>query len=106
MNIQYPTRNVQCPTRETTPPFGHPSAGGELAAKFPSCGGVASRRDDGVVSLPPQAGWFVGPEGDFTPSELQALLDAGAIPVSLGQNILRAETACLYGLCVLNCFWL
>jgi 16S rRNA (uracil1498-N3)-methyltransferase len=53
-----------------------------------------------------QAGWFVGPEGDFTPEELAQLLEAGAIPVSLGKSVLRTETACLYGLCVLNCAWL
>ncbi len=58
------------------------------------------------AGTPPQAGWFVGPEGDFTPAELDALLAAGAIPVSLGQRVLRAETACLYGLCVLDCAWL
>ncbi len=55
---------------------------------------------------PPRAGWFVGPEGDFTPPELVALLATGALPVSLGPQVLRAETACLYGLCVLNCAWL
>lgn len=55
---------------------------------------------------PPQAGWFVGPEGDFTPEELELLLASGAIPVSLGAQVLRAETACLYGLCALNCAWL
>ena len=55
---------------------------------------------------PKQAGWFVGPEGDFTPGEMDALLRAGAVPVSLGRNVLRAETASLYGLCVLNCCWL
>ena len=55
---------------------------------------------------PGQAGWFVGPEGDFTPDELAALLRVGAVPVSLGHHVLRAETACLYGLCALNCFWL
>jgi len=53
-----------------------------------------------------QAGWFVGPEGDFTPEELGQLQAAGAIPVSLGKNVLRTETACLYGLCVLNSAWL
>jgi 16S rRNA (uracil1498-N3)-methyltransferase len=60
-------------------------------------------------SLPPppsQAGWFVGPEGDFTPDELKHLLEAGAVPVSLGPLVLRAETACLYGLCALNCAWM
>lgn len=55
---------------------------------------------------PSQAGWFVGPEGDFTPDELKFLLDAGAVPVSLGPLVLRAETACLYGLCALNCAWI
>ena len=43
---------------------------------------------------------FVGPEGDFTPEELAALVQEG-IPVSLGPTILRAETAALYGLAVL-----
>jgi 16S rRNA (uracil1498-N3)-methyltransferase len=55
---------------------------------------------------PATAGWFVGPEGDFTPDELRLLLDAGAIPVSLGRQVLRAETACLWGLCVLGAEWL
>ncbi|HNX36531.1 MAG TPA: RsmE family RNA methyltransferase [Kiritimatiellia bacterium] len=58
------------------------------------------------ATAPHQAGWFVGPEGDFTPAELEELLAAGTIPVSLGQQVLRAETACLYGLCALNCAWL
>ncbi len=55
---------------------------------------------------PPRTGWFIGPEGDFTPAELAALLAAGATAVSLGRLVLRAETACLYGLCALNCAWL
>lgn len=61
---------------------------------------------DFLLSPPSQAGWFVGPEGDFTPDELQRLLDAGGVPVSLGPLVLRAETACLYGLCALNCAWM
>ncbi|GJP67994.1 hypothetical protein CLOP_g24750 [Closterium sp. NIES-67] len=36
---------------------------------------------------------IVGPEGDFTPSELEALVAAGAQPVSLGLQRLRVETA-------------
>ena len=35
----------------------------------------------------------VGPEGDFTPRELGELLGAGAVPVGLGENRLRVETA-------------
>ena len=48
-------------------------------------------------------GLFVGPEGDFTPDELRALL-AVAEPVSLGPTILRAETAAIYGMSVLAAF--
>lgn len=59
----------------------------------------------GYATSPQQAGWFVGPEGDFTPDELSALIAAGAIPVSLGPLVLRTETACLYGLCALHCAW-
>ena len=43
---------------------------------------------------------FVGPEGDFTPDELNALLKV-AVPVSLGPTILRAETAAIFALSVL-----
>lgn len=45
---------------------------------------------------------LVGPEGDFTPEESAAALAAGAIPITLGPMILRAETAALYCLSVLN----
>lgn len=48
-------------------------------------------------------GWWCGPEGDFTAQEMQTLLDAKAIPVTLGPLILRAETAALYGLANLGC---
>lgn len=37
----------------------------------------------------------MGPEGDFTPEELQLLLEAGARPVGLGTLRLRAETAAI-----------
>jgi 16S rRNA (uracil1498-N3)-methyltransferase len=45
---------------------------------------------------------LVGPEGDFTHEESAAALAAGAIPVTLGPMILRAETAALYCLSVLG----
>ena len=45
-------------------------------------------------------GLFVGPEGDFTPAELEALLEI-AVPASFGPTILRAETAAIFGLSVL-----
>ena len=43
---------------------------------------------------------YVGPEGDFTPDELAALL-AIATPVSFGPTVLRAETAAIFGVSVL-----
>lgn len=48
-------------------------------------------------------GWWCGPEGDFTPEEMRAILTCGAVPVTLGPLILRAETAALYGLANLGC---
>jgi 16S rRNA (uracil1498-N3)-methyltransferase len=36
---------------------------------------------------------LIGPEGDFTPKEVEAALTAGYLPVSLGPNRLRTETA-------------
>jgi 16S rRNA (uracil1498-N3)-methyltransferase len=38
---------------------------------------------------------MIGPEGDFSPAELTLATAAGAIPVSLGTNRLRTETAAL-----------
>jgi 16S rRNA (uracil1498-N3)-methyltransferase len=38
---------------------------------------------------------LIGPEGDFTPQEVQLAVDCGAIPVSLGPLTLRSETAAI-----------
>ena len=43
---------------------------------------------------------FIGPEGDFAPDELKALMEI-AIPTSFGPTILRAETAAIYAVSVL-----
>jgi len=44
---------------------------------------------------------LIGPEGDFTEEEIQLAKNAGAIPVSFGKQILRTETATIFGLSVL-----
>ncbi|MFH1640507.1 MAG: RsmE family RNA methyltransferase [Candidatus Omnitrophota bacterium] len=36
---------------------------------------------------------FIGPEGDFTPEEIDLAISSGCIPVSLGESVLRVETA-------------
>jgi 16S rRNA (uracil1498-N3)-methyltransferase len=43
----------------------------------------------------PSLGLFVGPEGGFSESEIEALKQTGAETVSLGANIFRMETAAI-----------
>lgn len=38
---------------------------------------------------------LIGPEGDFTPKEVEQATEAGFCFLSLGPNILRTETACM-----------
>lgn len=38
---------------------------------------------------------LIGPEGDFTPREIESCLAAGYMPVTMGDNRLRTETAAL-----------
>ncbi|HPK67226.1 MAG TPA: 16S rRNA (uracil(1498)-N(3))-methyltransferase [Bacilli bacterium] len=46
----------------------------------------------------------IGPEGGFAGEEVDELKNLGFIPVSLGQRILRAETASIYALSVIANF--
>jgi len=52
--------------------------------------------------LPRSVCVWVGPEGDFTPAEMQAVKSRGVLPITLGKLILRTETAAIYCLSVLN----
>ena len=45
---------------------------------------------------------LIGPEGDFSPREIEAALAAGFQPVTLGDSRLRTETAALYAVTALN----
>jgi len=45
---------------------------------------------------------WVGPEGDFTPAEINAVRAGGALPVTLGPLVLRSETATIYCLSVIS----
>jgi 16S rRNA (uracil1498-N3)-methyltransferase len=51
---------------------------------------------------PASIGVWVGPEGDFTLEELEAIKSGGALPITLGPLILRTETAAVYCLSVIN----
>lgn len=77
----------------------------ELQLEDGTLGLVLSERAAGLTlpqALPKQAPMalaiFIGPEGGWTPEELATMRGLGAIEVSLGQRILRTETAGLAAL--------
>ncbi len=45
---------------------------------------------------------LIGPEGDFNPDEIDQAYTSGCIPVSLGKNRLRTETAALVACTLVN----
>jgi 16S rRNA (uracil1498-N3)-methyltransferase len=51
---------------------------------------------------PKNACIWIGPEGDFTHAEVEAMKAAGALPISLGRLILRVETAATCCLAMMN----
>jgi 16S rRNA (uracil1498-N3)-methyltransferase len=46
--------------------------------------------------------YLIGPEGGFGQKEIEILAKKGSIPVNFGSNILRAETASIYFLSILD----
>lgn len=48
---------------------------------------------------------MIGPEGDFTETEHTSLTNSGFIPVTLGPTILRAETAAIAAVAMVNGLW-
>jgi len=53
----------------------------------------------------PAIGGIVGPEGGFTPQEVESVRRAGFNSVSLGRRVLRSETAALTLLAILQYEW-
>lgn len=69
---------------------------------------VPTRSLGEAFSSRPEAGSLLiltGPEGDFTPKEVSQAVEAGAVPVSLGSLVLRAETAAIYVLSAARFFY-
>jgi 16S rRNA (uracil1498-N3)-methyltransferase len=56
------------------------------------------------LNRPLKIGVIIGPEGGFDPQEVAACKAAGVVSVTLGQRILRTETAGMVVLSQLN-FW-
>ena len=44
----------------------------------------------------------IGPEGDFTEQEIETLTEFGFVPVTIGNRILRAETATIAAISALR----
>ncbi len=55
-----------------------------------------------VPSAVKEIAYLIGPEGGFDDTELSSLIKGEVIPVNFGSNILRAETAALYFLSILD----
>lgn len=64
--------------------------GGDMRKYMAYCGD-AEKVSVGEVALP--ASILIGPEGDFSPRELMLATESGWIPLDLGSQILRTETA-------------
>ncbi|MFA5411303.1 MAG: RsmE family RNA methyltransferase [Candidatus Omnitrophota bacterium] len=47
------------------------------------------------ISKPAKILVLIGPEGDFTPEEVKAAVKTGCVPVSLGNLVLRVDTAAI-----------
>ena len=58
----------------------------------PSINDVLNRRVDDVFDLA-EASIFIGPEGGYEPAEIERAQNAGAEIVTLGDRVLRSETA-------------
>ncbi len=55
-----------------------------------------------VTNKPNSASFLIGPEGDFSDTEYQKIIEAGYLPATLGNIVLRVETATLYCLSIIK----
>ena len=67
---------------------------------------IGAAADEAVLKGLRSAALLIGPEGDLTRQELRLAEDTGAKPVTFGRQVLRVETAALYGVSVLMSAWL
>ncbi len=78
------------------------SPGTDYQSKLPEAKDMAGIIDGGLLYRMQKIAYIVGPEGGFDQNEVSLLAEKGAIPVTFGKNILRAETAAIYFLSVLD----
>lgn len=68
-------------------------AGTDTIAAEVSCGAGDIPSVVGGVCVKPCITILIGPEGDFSPAEVEAAVEAGFKPLTLGESRLRTETA-------------
>ncbi len=79
--------------------------------KFSICLFLSPHRDQGLhmqhikmvlreISRPDAIALFIGPEGGFSDQEVTRAIESGGVPVTLGSNILRTETAAIVAVAV------
>jgi 16S rRNA (uracil1498-N3)-methyltransferase len=61
---------------------------------------LAVRNVDGWLKGARKVAVWIGPEGDFTPGEMEALMEADVKPMSLGRHVLRSDTAAVSALTI------
>ena len=66
---------------------------------------IATAIREHIAKKSPGIAILIGPEGDFTDTEYAQSAEAGCHPVSLGNLTLRAETATIYALSVLQALY-
>ncbi|MFP6873781.1 MAG: 16S rRNA (uracil(1498)-N(3))-methyltransferase [Verrucomicrobiales bacterium] len=62
---------------------------------------LSEYRADNEGATPSSALILIGPEGDYTPAEINLAQNAGCLPMTLGPIVLRTETAAIYSLSII-----
>ncbi len=60
------------------------------------------KKDISTIQFSDSVCILIGPEGDFTPNEIETLFTKNYSPVSLGNSRLRTETAGVYAMGVVR----
>lgn len=69
---------------------------GYCSEEYPRKKLVTECKPGGKVSV------MIGPEGDFSHSEVKEAMEAGFVPVTFGEKRLRTETAGVFAVCAVN----
>jgi 16S rRNA (uracil1498-N3)-methyltransferase len=68
--------------------------------------GVDTQPVSAVAASPPStASLLVGPEGGWSPAEIESALQAGFVPITLGRRTLRADAVPIVAIAVLQHVW-